>query len=85
MLKPILDAHGIRLVAIGMEEELTSFTEGHFFAGDVFVDKQIDGSHKCYKDLKLKTKGLLSAYGMFDTRMRAALKLAGHVPSDWNY
>ncbi|XP_013413269.1 prostamide/prostaglandin F synthase-like, partial [Lingula anatina] len=38
-LKPKLDAHGVRTVAIGYEEiGLDNFQEGNFFGGELFID-----------------------------------------------
>jgi hypothetical protein len=31
-------ANNVKLIAIGMEETLDDFVEGHFFKGDLFVD-----------------------------------------------
>jgi len=77
----VLDKAGVRLVAVGMEETLGDFVEGHFFAGDLFVDE----GHHCYTDLKLKKLGMMSAFGLLDPRVRTAFKLAGQIPSNYSY
>lgn len=81
ILKPVLNAQNIKLVAIGMDESLDDFIEGHFFSGDVYIDEKM----ACYKDLQLKKTGLTSMFGLFDPRVTAAYKLAGQVPSNFNH
>jgi len=81
ILKPVLEAHNVKLIAIGMEESLEDFIEGHFFSGDIFIDEK----SSCYKDLRLKKTGLTSMFGLFDPRVTAAYKLAGQIPSNFNH
>eukprot|EP00040_Diaphanoeca_grandis_P004859 m.30391 g.30391 ORF g.30391 m.30391 type:complete len:149 (+) comp16276_c0_seq1:569-1015(+) len=81
MLRPVLDKHGVKLVAIGMEESLDDFVEGHFFEGDLYFDKEME----CYKSLKLAKGSVLSTFGINDMRTVAAIKLAGKVPGNFKH
>jgi len=81
MIKPVLDTHNVKLIAIGMEESLDDFVEGHFFQGDLYIDKEMN----CYKTLKLPKGSVLSAFGLNDARTVAAIKLAGKIPGNFKY
>ena len=56
-IKPLLDANGIGLVAIGLEElGIKAFVDGQYFKGDLYIDQD----YHTYKGLSLGRVGLLS-------------------------
>lgn len=78
-MKPELDAHGVALVGIGLEElGLEEFLAGKFFNGDLYLD--VDKS--CYKGLNLRRHGITSGFGLLDSRVFEANKKAGDTPGN---
>lgn len=76
MLAPVLARHGVKLVAIGKDDYLDDFTQGGYFNGEVFIDRELT----CYKRLALG-KGRWSdavgvAMGFGDAVSRETYKLA---------
>lgn len=58
-IKPQLDAHNVRLTAIGLERlGAEEFITKGFFTGDLYIDEK----KKCYQDLGYKRFNLLSVF-----------------------
>ena len=56
-IKPLLDANGVDLVAVGLEElGVQAFVDGHYFKGDLYIDQ----NYSTYKGLSFGRVGLLS-------------------------
>lgn len=67
-----------------MEESLDDFVDGHFFAGDLYIDN----SMACYKRLDLGKGSMrsltLSVFGRgTDEKTIAAIQLAGKIPGNF--
>lgn len=67
-----------------MEESLEDFVDGHYFDGDLYVDKQM----ACYKRLELAKGSIrsltLSLFGRgTDEKTKAAIQLAGKIPMNF--
>lgn len=70
-LTPILAAHNVKNVGVGLEElGLEEFVEGKFFNGDLYVDVE----KKTFKDIGFKRWGIMSMIsGMLAKTSRDAL------------
>eukprot|EP00730_Choanoeca_flexa_P013082 TRINITY_DN4945_c0_g1_i1.p1 TRINITY_DN4945_c0_g1~~TRINITY_DN4945_c0_g1_i1.p1 ORF type:complete len:477 (+),score=75.49 TRINITY_DN4945_c0_g1_i1:35-1465(+) len=78
-IKPLLDAAGVRLVAVGFEAHgLQSFIDGRFFDGDVYVDL----TRACYRGLGLQNLGFFRGMAalLTDRRVTRSLKMAKDIP-----
>jgi len=67
-----------------MEESLDDFVDGHFFAGDLYIDNAM----ACYKRLDLGKGSMrsltLSVFGRgTDAKTIAAIQLAGKIPGNF--
>ncbi|XP_070207988.1 prostamide/prostaglandin F synthase-like [Littorina saxatilis] len=73
-LKPQLDAKGVRLIGIGLEDlGLEDFQQGHFFDGELYVDTK----KETYKLLGFKRFNFLSIFpAIFSKVSRAAYSKA---------
>jgi len=92
-LKPILEKHSVRLVAVGIEKTLGDFVDGHFFTGDLFVDKCLT----TYKLLGLPQAGGQPQKEKTEEKVEEKtnkcqgkpaadlFKLAGKVPDDYQF
>lgn len=59
-VKPQLDAHGVRLCGIGLEEfGVEEFQEGKFFTGELYLDTK----QECYNKLGFKRYNMVSVLG----------------------
>jgi len=71
-LKPQLDAHGVSLVVVGLEElGVQSFVDGKFFSGEHYLDQDL----AIYKAMDFKRISMLSIPGQIiskETRQIAA-------------
>lgn len=78
-LKPLADAAGVRLVAVGYEAYgLQAFVDGRFFDGDIYVDL----TRASYRKLGLPNLGFFRGMAalLTDRRVARSLKIAKDVP-----
>jgi hypothetical protein len=73
LLKQVLDKNNVRLIGIGLEEDVGNFFGKNMFSGELFIDS----SYASHKALQLKRKGIMQGFGVFDRRAWRAFDLAG--------
>lgn len=73
-LRPTLDAHGVRLIGIGLEDVgVQEFVDEKFFDGDLFIDQ----AKACYEAMNMKRHGFFSILpSLFSGTARSGLSQA---------
>jgi len=82
-LKPVLDAHHIRMVAVGLEPlGLETFVANKYWEGELYLDNE----KQSYRLLNLKRQGLLnSGFGLLDLKVVKKAKEADKAKVTGNY
>ncbi|KAL8610000.1 hypothetical protein ACOMHN_029493 [Nucella lapillus] len=86
LLKPQLDAHGIRLIGVGLEDlGMEEFRQGQYFSGELFIDTK----KETYKLMGFRRLNFFSLFpAIFSKNSRAAYnkakadKLGGDLKGD---